>query len=87
MGAGAYAVAMTGNTMKHAAFDIIVTVLAAMALAGCSPDIKALGNDHASIKVELVTPWGTQRLSRVNPGPGQTAEITPDGTIRTTGTK
>jgi hypothetical protein len=56
---------------------------------GCAsaPDlIRNLGDDHASVRIELVSPYtGTQKLSRVNPGPGQTAKIGVDGSIETSG--
>lgn len=59
-------------------------------LAGCThTDIskftKELGNDHATVILNLVTPWGTERIVRINPNTNQNVTVTPEGNVIATG--
>lgn len=59
--------------------------LALLVLGGCqiTPEsFKALGEDHAAINMTIVTPWGVQRITRVNPTTNQTVIVSPDGSLR-----
>jgi hypothetical protein len=45
---------------------------------------KQLKDDHATVSMTLVTPWGTQRVIRTNPGSNQTSTINVDGSVTVT---
>lgn len=69
-------------------------MLAALAVTMCGcvgPDVakslSALGDDHATVRMDLTTPWGTQRVVRTNPGTNQTVSISADGSMTVTGAK
>lgn len=59
--------------------------LALLAGGGCaSPNLKDLGDDHAAVQMTIVTPWGTQKISRINPATNQSATVTTDGSVTIT---
>lgn len=71
--------------------DYLIAILIAclaMLASGCQSTadaIKGLGDDHASVSATVVTPWGTSRVTRINPQPGQTVKVSPDGSIEASG--
>lgn len=61
-----------------------------VSIIGCtspSADVfKNLADDHAAIQMTVVTPWGTQKITRVNPTTNQSVTISSDG-VMTIGVK
>jgi len=63
----------------------VLTVIALVCLPGCTSApklIKAMGTDKSSFKMRVTTIYGNVDILRANPGPGQSAEITPDGVLK-----
>lgn len=70
---------------SHWCLLALLMPLALLAGGGCaSPNLKDLGDDHAAVQMTIVTPWGTQKISRVNPTTNQSASITSDGVMTIT---
>lgn len=61
-----------------------------VALTGCvganaMKSLQSLKDDHALVRLNLVTPWGQQQVLRANPGPGQSVTVNTDGSVTMTG--
>lgn len=57
----------------------------ALSLCGCksvTSIVKGLKDDHSALVVESTSMGGNQKVRRINPGPGHSVTISPDGTIR-----
>ncbi len=66
----------------------LLSLVSLLLLSGCASSqiakvLKAAGNDHAAIKIEVNTIYGNMKFTRVNAPTNQTTSITPDGTFTT----
>lgn len=60
-----------------------------LALTGCvgsnaMKSLQSLKDDHALVRLSLLTPWGQQQILRANPGPGQSVTVNSDGSVTMT---
>ncbi len=67
---------------------LLITALSSLLLAGCSTPsnltelMKAKSDDHAYVKGDVMTPYGSGHFQRFNPATNQSMKITsPDGTV------
>jgi hypothetical protein len=73
--------------MKDPRISLVLTFLALIVLcsgctgAGFAKGLKELGADNALIRFDYSGVYGPIKFTRVNPKPGQTATIQPDGSI------